>query len=173
MLLPAARQANAASTTRIEGRWAFGRLQQFHDDGVRLTDVDAARVLVAVDSIPIRDRLWNDMNRDNAASHVALWTDLTRRAPDNVRTAPASMLAFASWLSGHGAMAWCALDQVPEDKPYALADLVAAAVQTSMHPREWEAAKSQPAGSGTDRASGFAPSQTNVQHGQVGPAYGI
>ncbi|MBJ7353912.1 MAG: DUF4192 domain-containing protein [Thermoleophilaceae bacterium] len=173
MLLPDARQAGAASTPRVEGRWALGRLQQFQDDGIRLTDGDAARMLVALDSIPIRDRLWNDMNRNNAASHVALWIDVTRRAPDQVRAAPASMLGFASWLSGHGAMAWCALDQVPQDKPYALADLVAAAVQMGMHPREWEAAKSQPAGSGMDRASGFAPSQPNVQHGQVGPAYGI
>ena len=64
---------------------------------------------------------------------------MTKRAPDEVRAAPASLLGFASWLSGHGAMAWCALDQVPEDKPYALANLVAAAVQSGMHPREWEA----------------------------------
>lgn len=67
------------------------------------------------------------MNVQNAASHVALWTDLTKRAPDDVRAVPASMLGFAGWLSGHGAIAWCALDQVPRDKPYALAGLVAAA----------------------------------------------
>lgn len=77
------------------------------------------------------------MNRDTVASHVALWTDMTRRAPDEVRAAPASLLGFASWLSGHGAVAWCALEQVPQDKPYALAGLVAAAVQSGMHPREW------------------------------------
>lgn len=113
------------------------------------------------------------MNRDNVASHVALWTDVTRRAPDQVRAAPASMLGFASWLSGHGAMAWCALDQVPRDKPYALADLVAAAVQTGRHPREWEAAKSRPGGSEMDRASGLAPSKPSVQHGRAPPTHGI
>lgn len=58
------------------------------------------------------------MTRESASSHVAFWTDLTRRAPDEVRAAPASLLAFAGWLSGHGALAWCALDQVPADKPY-------------------------------------------------------
>lgn len=105
------------------------------------------------------------MSRGNAASHVALWTDMTRRAPDEVRAAPASLLAFGSWLSGHGAMAWCALDQVPEGKPYALANLVAAAVQGGMHPREWEAVKSLPAERGIDRASDFAPLR---QSGQVG-----
>jgi len=90
-ILPAAREAATASTPRTEGRWVLGRLQQFHIDGVRLTDGDAARLLVAIDSIPIRDGLWNDMNGDTVASHVALWTDLTRRAPNEVRAAPASM----------------------------------------------------------------------------------
>jgi hypothetical protein len=139
-LLPEIRDAAHQSTAQVEGRWALGRMQRFHRDGIRLSDADASRLLVAVESIPTRDRLWLEMSRGNAASHVALWTDLTRRAPDGVRAAPASLLAFGSWLDGHGAMAWCALDQVPKDRPYALAGLVAAAVQTGMHPREWEAA---------------------------------
>lgn len=53
------------------------------------------------------------MNRGNVGSHVALWTDMTKCAPDEVRAAPASLLGFASWLGGHGALAWCALDQMP------------------------------------------------------------
>ncbi|MGE3326368.1 MAG: DUF4192 domain-containing protein [Acidimicrobiia bacterium] len=172
-LLPETRHAAREKTAKLEGRWALGRVQRFHRDGVRLDDKDAARLLVAVESIPIRDRLWLDMNRDNAASHVALWTDMTRRAPDEVRAAPASLLAFGSWLSGHGAMAWCALDQVPPDKPYALANLVAAAVQGGMHPREWEAAKSLPTERGIDRTSDFARSQASTQSGSIRPAHGI
>lgn len=110
------------------------------------------------------------MNRDNASSHVALWTDMTRRAPDDVRAAPASLLGFASWLTGHGAMAWCALDQVPQDKPYALAGLVAAAVQGGMHPREWKASKLLP----TDRAAeGFSPARPTPQQPPVRPAHGM
>jgi hypothetical protein len=112
------------------------------------------------------------MTRGNAANHVSLWTDLTKRAPAEVRAAPASLLAFGSWLSGHGAMAWCALDQVPRDKPYALANLVAAAVQTGLHPREWEAAKSQPSERDSDRVSGFART-ASTQLGSVRPAHGI
>ncbi len=57
-LLPEARSAASQSTTRAESRWAVGRLNQFHRDGVRFTDSDAARLLVAADSIPIRDHLW-------------------------------------------------------------------------------------------------------------------
>jgi hypothetical protein len=171
-LLPQAQAAARENTARIEGRWALSRMERFHRDGVRLDDKDAARLLVAVESIPIRDRLWLDMNRGTAASHVALWTDLTKRAPDEVRAAPASLLAFGSWLTGHGAMAWCALDQVPRDKPYALANLVAAAVQTGMHPREWEA-KPQPSERGIDRASDFIRSPARTPFGSVRPAHGI
>lgn len=172
-LLPETREKAQGNTARIEGRWALGRLQRFHRDGVRLDDKDAARLLVAVESLPIRDRLWLDMSRDNAASHVAFWTDMTRRAPDEVRAAPASLLAFGSWLSGHGAMAWCALDQVPESMTYNLAKLVAATLQGGTHPREWESVKSLPARGVIDRASDFTRSQMSPQLGSVRPAHGI
>lgn len=176
-LLPEAQESARAGTPRAEARWALGRLQQFHVDGARLTDGDSARLLVAIDSIPIRDGLWNDMNRDTVASHVALWTDMTRRAPDEVRAAPASMLGFASWLSGDGAMAWCALDQVPRDTPYALAELVAAAVQCGMHPREWDAIKPGAPERGMAHGSDFpavrSSTQPSTQPSPVRPAHGI
>lgn len=169
-LLPETREAARENTAKLDGRWALARMQRFHRDGLKLSDADAARLLVALESIPARDRLWLDMNRGNAGSHVALWTDMTKRAPDEVRAAPASLLGFASWLSGHGALAWCALDQVPRDKPYSLADLVAAAVQSGIHPREWEASKTLC----TDRgAEAFAPTQMTAPHGAVRPACGM
>lgn len=104
-LLPEARKTAGHRASGSEARWAAGRLQKFHARGESLTDRDAARLLVALDSIPIRDRLWDDMSPDNAASHVVFWIDLTRRAPDDVRAASASLLAFANWLSGDGAQA--------------------------------------------------------------------
>ncbi|MFV0461344.1 MAG: DUF4192 domain-containing protein [Actinomycetales bacterium] len=140
-LLPEAREAAETTTPRAEAKWAVGRLKKFHDDGRPLSDRDAARLLVAIETIPIRDRLWDDMTTDNADSHVSLWTDLTRRAPDEVRSAPASLLGLASWLSGDGAKALCAVDQVPRDSRYPLAGLVAAVVESAMHPREWESVK--------------------------------
>jgi hypothetical protein len=169
VLLPEARDAARENTARLEGHWALSRVQRFHREGIKLSDADAARLLVSVESIPIRDRLWLDMNRGNAGSHVALWTDMTKRAPDEVRAAPASLLGFAGWLSGHGALAWCALDQVPRDKPYALANLVAAAVQSGMHPREWEASKTFSTDSGTE----FVPARPTAQQSAVRPAHGM
>ncbi|MFT3872008.1 MAG: DUF4192 family protein [Nocardioides sp.] len=154
-LLPGTRETARTNTATAEGRWALARMQRFQRDGVRLSDADAARLLVAVESTPTRDRLWLDM---------------TKRAPDDVRAAPASLLGFASWLGGHGALAWCALDQVPEGKPYALANLVAAAVQSAMHPREWEASKTL----STDRgAYSFAPRQATTERGTTRLAMGM
>lgn len=169
-LLPETRAAARENTTKLEGRWALSRMQRFHRDGLKLSDADAARLLVAVESTPTRDHLWLDMNRGNAGSHVALWTDMTKRAPDEVRAAPASLLGFASWLSGHGALAWCALDQVPTDKPYSLANLVAAAVQTGMHPREWEALKTLSPDRGVDA---FGPIRASSPQLAVRPAHGM
>lgn len=168
-LLTETQAKTAESRVRTEGRWAVSRVQQFHRDGVRLDDADAARLLVAVEAIPTRDQVWLGMTRGNAVSHVALWTDMTKRAPDEVRTAPASLLAFGSWLSGDGAMAWCALDQVPQGKPYALANLVATAIERGLHPREWEAAKSMPE---HDVNLAAAPTRTpGTQLGHVRPAH--
>ena len=171
-LLSEIRETARQNTAKAESRWALARMQRFHGDGIRLNDGDAARLLVAVESVPTRDRLWLDMNRGNAGSHVALWTDLTKRAPDDVRAAPASLLGFASWRSGHGALAWCALDQVPKDRPYALANLVAAAVQTGMHPREWEAAN-RPTNRGLENAAEFISRRSATQAGPAQAAPGF
>lgn len=169
-LMPETREASAQSMQNRERQWALGRLQQFQADGVRLTDGDASRLLVAAESIPIRDALWNDIGRGNATSHVALWTDLTSRAPDEVRAAPASLLGFAAWQNGNGAMAWCALDQVPKDKPYTLANLVGAAMQTGRHPREWETSKSP----STERAAeAFVAPQASAERDTTRPAMGM
>jgi hypothetical protein len=142
-LLLAARAAAAASTPAAERDWALDRLDQFHADGNRLSDVDGARMLAALETISTRDALWEDMSRENSTSHMAIWTDLTRRGPDEVRAAPASLLGFASWLHGDGAKAWCALDQVPADRPYSMAAIVASALQNGLHPREWERHQAQ------------------------------
>lgn len=138
----AARTAEERSTPSAERRWSLDRLGQFHTDGNRLDDADAARMLVAVQSVTCRDALWDDMSQDNVGSHIALWTDLTRRAPDDVRAPAASLLAFSGWLNGQGALGWCALDQVPPERSYALAEIVAGALQTGLHPRVWDESRS-------------------------------
>lgn len=142
-LIPAARAAAQTSSSAAESEWALGRLGQFHADGNRLSDADGARMLVALETLSIRDAIWDDIGAENTGSHVAIWADLTRRGPDEVRAAPASLLGFACWLRGDGAKAWCALDQVPAEQPYPMAAVVASALQDGIHPREWQRYQTQ------------------------------
>ncbi|GGD24719.1 DUF4192 family protein [Nocardioides daphniae] len=143
--------AKTRSLHRAEGDLP---VREFQRDGNPLTDPDTARLLTALENLAVRDELWHDMSRNNAPSHVALWRDLTRRAPEDAKAAPATMLAFASWLNGHGALAWCALDLVPHHQHYSAAELVTTLVLNGVHPRAWEAVK---AAVTADRAQHVGP----------------
>jgi len=116
--------------------------QRSTDGGSGLTDSDAARLLVAVQTISTRDALWGEMTLERSNAHQALWVDMTRRAPDEVRAPAASMAAFASWLCGDGAKAWCALDEVPADQNYSMAAIVAGVLHGGLPPSEWEVQRS-------------------------------
>ena len=128
----------ARSTPPTEREWALSRVGEFLTDGARLSDADAARLLVAVQTTSTRDALWGQMDRDGSRACQALWVDMTRRAPDQVRAPAASLAAFSSWLAGDGAKAWCALDEVPDDKPYSMAAIVAGALEAALPPSEWK-----------------------------------
>lgn len=147
-LLPYAYAAPAASTTHVEAMFALDRLTALHSTGVRLQEADTARLLVAMESLPIRDQLWNDMNSENSTAYVALWSDLTRRAPEAVRA--------RCWRSAAGsrgrAPSLGALDRVRKGQPYPAADLMTAVVPHGVHPKRWEAIKSALAGDGRAQA---------------------
>jgi hypothetical protein len=157
----------APSDTLAERTWAVGRLERFHTDGNRLNDHDAARMLVALTSTKVRDALWEDVNRDNATEHTALWADLTRRAPDEVRTPAATLLAFSSWLGGDGAKAWCALDQIPDGPPYSMAALVGTVLQEGVNPAVWEQMRAPGTAGET-----FTPPPPGHRHGRGIPGNG-
>jgi len=121
-----------------ERAWVAHRIDRFDVDGAALSDRDAARLLVAVEDLAIRDDALMRMSTDTADSSRALWTDLTRRAPEEVRTPTATLLAFSSWLGGDGANAWVALDQIPpENQGYPLASLVSQALEQAVPPSAW------------------------------------
>lgn len=164
-VLNQARRHAARSGIRAEHEWAIERMERFDADGVRLTDPEAARMLIAIEHKPTRDALWTDMSRDNAASHSALWSDLTRRAPDEVRTPAATMLAFSAWLAGDGAKAWCALEQIPPDSaPYTMATVIATALHHATNPAAWEEAKGTIEGSEC-----FVPARPRPDRGAPSP----
>ena len=143
-LLPDMRDRAVVNGSAAERAWASDRLHQFDVDGQALSDRDAARLLVAIQDLPARDDALMRISIEAAASSRALWTDLTRRAPDEVRTPAATLLGFSSWLGGDGAGAWVALDQIPAARPpYRLADLLAEALEQAVPPSAWESASSR------------------------------
>lgn len=126
------------SNVDVERRWVENRINRFLDDGLALSDPDAARLLVAAQALPARDAAWSMMTQDEHHAHRALWTDLTRRAPDEVRAPAATLLAFSAWLGGDGAGAWTALDQIPEShQDYSLAGLMTRTLEAGVPPSVW------------------------------------
>ncbi len=99
----------------------------------------AARVLLAVSEPAGRDLAMGDLTREEAVRQVPVWSALVRVAPSELLAPAASVLAFLAWLSGDGALAWCALDRAAEgDPPCTLADAVAEALDLALPPDAWE-----------------------------------
>ncbi|MET7968762.1 DUF4192 domain-containing protein [Micromonospora sp. NPDC005305] len=108
---------------------AFAR----YADEQTLTDDELAWLTVLLPTPVIRDAAWqatNDMPR-----HVAMWADITRRAHPPLAAAPASLLAFAAWRRGEGALASVAIDRALAANPtYSLARLIDQALRAGLPP---------------------------------------
>ncbi len=105
-----------------------------------LADDEAVRLLRAVGETDLRDQAWLAISRTDAARHIELWTCLLRRAPaGRPAAASASLLAFAAWLAGNGALAWCAVDRALDEEPgYRLAELLAQLLDHAVPPHTWD-----------------------------------
>lgn len=133
-----------ADLLRAEGLWVRDRVRSYLATQERLDAHEAGRMAVAMASIPVRDVAWSEMNRFNARTHVELWRDLSRRTPLELRAAPAALLAFAAWLSGDGALAWCAVERCQEAEPgYSLAGLLTQALTAAVPPSTWRPVRTE------------------------------
>jgi hypothetical protein len=126
---------------RPDGPTLRAMLDRHLSAGTAADDEEAARILLAVHNGEIRDHAWVGMRRDQAVHHVRLWTDLVRRAPDGLVAGAAGVLAFAAWMQGDGALAWCAVDRCLADDPrHGLGRLVSDALERAVPPlEEWPA----------------------------------
>jgi hypothetical protein len=107
--------------------------------GRRLDDDEVAWLTVALGYIPVRDHAWQRISGD-LGRHVALWTDVLRRAEPELAAPPAALLAFAAWRCGEGAVASIALARALEADPdYTMAQLLDQALRGGLSPMEWEA----------------------------------
>jgi hypothetical protein len=99
-----------------------------------------ARLLAAVGRPGPRAAVQALVTRAGAPAHVGFWTDVVRRAPDDLLATPAALLAFAAWLAGHGALAWCAVDRCRAVQPdHVLGARVAGLLEDAVAPHEWAA----------------------------------
>ena len=98
-----------------------------------------ARVLAALARPAGRDAAMGELTRELAEERLPVFSALVRAAPPPLLAPAASVLAFLAWLSGDGALAWCALDRAAEgDPPCTLADAVAEALDLALPPDVWE-----------------------------------
>lgn len=121
-----------------QARWLQARIHRVLNKRHQLDAGDAARMLVLTSFDAVREVAWSEMTKATAARHVELWRDLVRRAPQDLRSGAASLLAFAAWLDGDGALAWCALDRCFESNPDdELGHHVATLVGSATPPSAW------------------------------------
>ena len=128
---------------RAEARWAVAWVgdRVAHEVEVpRWPAADeVARVLRVLAVDEGREVLWTGITRTSAPAHVRLWRTVARLAPDGHRAPAWAVLAFAAWLEGNGALAWCAVDRARESDPdLGLTAFVAGALEGAVHPGTWE-----------------------------------
>ena len=73
------------------------------------TDDEVAWLSLLLTHLPVRDHAWE--RTDGRDEDIALWTDVLRRAEQELIAAPAALLAFAAWRAGQGALAAVALER--------------------------------------------------------------
>ena len=102
-------------------------------------DEGAARVLRAVRRLEVRDAALYAVTRDTSSDHLRVWGALLRGAPDEQVPDTAAITAFCAWLSGHGALAWCALDRCFEvAADHRLGCCLAECLVRAVPPTAWE-----------------------------------
>lgn len=102
-------------------------------------DAGAARVLGSIRRVEVRDALLYTVTQDTARGHVQVWSALLRGAPVEAVPDTAAVTAFCAWLSGNGALAWCALDRCFEvDPDHRLGTCLAECLTRALPPTVWE-----------------------------------
>lgn len=127
---------DAASDLAVESEWMRSVVRQAATTR-KIADADLPRLLADLLAPELCDTAWAEIDRSNAERHIDVWTGVVRRASDDYVAAPACLLAFAAWLAGDGALAWCGLDRCGPDAPpmaRMLSELLLAAVPPSLWP---------------------------------------
>lgn len=118
---------------RAAGEPAVRQAVERYRQGGRLTDDELAWLTLLLVHLPVRDHAWERIGREDF--HLALWTDIVRRAEPELVPAPACLLAFAAWRAGQGALASLALERALRARPdYSMALLLEDVLQRGVPP---------------------------------------
>jgi hypothetical protein len=132
------RQRGLEAPGPAEVGWATEVLTRCVATRVDPDDDESARLLWAIGRIDVRDAALFAVSPETSRDHLRIWSALVRRAPTEQVPAAAALTAFAAWQSGHGALAWCALDRCFEIEPdHALARALAECLTRAVPPSAW------------------------------------
>ncbi|WP_285580343.1 DUF4192 domain-containing protein [Actinoallomurus iriomotensis] len=88
-------------------------------------DEETAWLGVLLSSLRVRDEAWVRMTEPHLQAHLRLWRHVLTRVAEPYAPAPASLLSFAAWRAGEGALANIALDRaLSADPAYSMALLL-------------------------------------------------
>jgi hypothetical protein len=88
-------------------------------------DDEVAWLGLLLTSLRVRDEAWVRINEPDLDTHIRLWRHVLTRLPESYAAAPASLLSFAAWRAGEGALANVALDRaLSADPRYSMALLL-------------------------------------------------
>jgi hypothetical protein len=137
--LVAARRSLPVPARGAGEAWVRELVRRHTGSGEAAGDEEVARLLVALRRPGPTRAVRALLTRAGAPDHVGFWTDVVRRAPDDLLATPAALLGLAAWLAGHGALAWCALDRCLAVEPdHDLAGQVAGLLVHAVPPHVWE-----------------------------------
>jgi len=139
-LVPGLRPAGPQDAVRVRAL-----LARWVRSGDGPDDEGAALVLRAVTRVEIRDAALDATGDDAAPHHLRVWSALLRGAPDHAVPDVAALTAFWAWQSGHGALAWCALDRCFEvDEHHRLGRFLSETLVRAVPPSAWREAAEPP-----------------------------
>ena len=112
--------------------------------GVELGVDDAARLIVGISSIPVRDEMTTWFEGDWGDATRSLLGDLVRRAIPPFEVAALAVLAWIAYQQGDGAIAGMAVDRVLAAEPdYGLAAILDRALTAGMNPAVFQESSRQ------------------------------
>ncbi len=117
------------------GAGLLDRALRRYGNGGRLGDPAAAWLSVLLAEEQFASVAWQRVDRNGADSHIAMWCDLTRRVEPAYLPPVATLLGYAAWRTGDGALAGIAVRRALDASPtYEPAQVMQALLDTGTPP---------------------------------------